>query len=242
MLTTDLLDRLQKRAADPKARTDAPDPEPTEFFSGAFKTVRIGLDGKPPPAPGPLPPPATAADFQAAEKRIGLALPEDLKQLYAQVADGGFGPGDGLAPLADMVERYRKLVASPPGESGQTWPENLLPINLTEPGADCYDLKSGQIILWDEESLADGPDDRTWQRSFRPQAESLSGWLEDWLARPPAAEEAAHTMEKVLLDGLRQHLANLRAMTPQERAEMGLPEEGWEEEMFGHLGVDLKTL
>jgi hypothetical protein len=31
-------------------------------------------------------------------------------------------------------------------------------------------------------------------------------------------------------------------MTPEQRAEMGLPEEGWEKELFGHLGVDLEGL
>ncbi|MDX1486065.1 MAG: hypothetical protein R3229_16460 [Alphaproteobacteria bacterium] len=32
------------------------------------------------------------------------------------------------------------------------------------------------------------------------------------------------------------------APVPGERAEMGLPEEGWEEELFGHLGIDLGKL
>ncbi len=42
----------------------------------------------------------------------------------------------------------------------------------------------------------------------------------------------------MLLDDLRTSLEYWRAMTPEERAEYGLPEVGWEQELFGHLGVD----
>ena len=37
-------------------------------------------------------------------------------------------------------------------------------------------------------------------------------------------------------------LAYWRAKSVEERAEFGLPEEGWEEELFGHLGIDLTKL
>lgn len=243
MLSSDLIERLRNRVADPGARTDAPDMTPeTSFLGGAFKTVRIGLDGGPPPGPAPLASPASAENIAAAEGALGFTLPDDLKQLYADVANGGFGPSGGLAALDALTARYLHLLANPPGERGQEWPENLLPINLTEPGADCYDLTSGQIVFWDEESLADGPSDRVWNRSFKKAAKSLDAWLESWLSEPPMAEQLNRNMEEVLLDGMRATLAYWRAKTPEERAEFGLPEEGWEEELFGHLGIDLKNL
>ncbi len=78
--------------------------------------------------------------------------------------------------------------------------------------------------------------------SFRPQADSLAAWLEDWLGRPPAADAVKQQVEEALLDNLRQTLAYWRAKSPAERAEMGLPEDGWEEDFFGHLGIDLSKL
>ncbi len=47
-------------------------------------------------------------------------------------------------------------------------------------------------------------------------------------------------MEEAMLDHLRSTLAYWRVKSPEERAAMGLPEEGWEEELFGYLGIDLK--
>jgi hypothetical protein len=56
------------------------------------------------------------------------------------------------------------------------------------------------------------------------------------------AETLSQDMEALALESLRRSLAHWRAMTPEQRAEMGLPEEGWEKELFGHLGVDLEGL
>jgi len=141
-----------------------------------------------------------------------------------------------LGPPATSAE------ADPPGEGGQTWPPELLPINLSEPGADCYDVRTGRIAFWDEESLADGPGDRVWKRSFKPAARSLAAWMEDWLSKPPMHEQLNKQLEEARLQGLRTSLAYWRAKTVEERAAMGLPEEGWEEVLFGHLGIDLKKL
>jgi hypothetical protein len=146
MLSTDLIDRLKRRAASPDSRTDAPSQSPeTSLLGGALKIVRVGLDGEPPPGPAPLPPPASPQDVATAEDSLGFALPEELRQLYRGVADGGFGPSGGLASLERVATRYRYFLANPPGEGGQEWPRHLLPINLSEPGADCYDRASGRI-------------------------------------------------------------------------------------------------
>jgi hypothetical protein len=107
---------------------------------------------------------------------------------------------------------------------------------------DCYDLESGQILFWDEESLADGASDEVWKRSFKIIAATLSDWLETWLESPSQEEADRVAMEGHLMEGLRSSLEHWRSLTPAERAQMGLPETGWEKALFGHLGVDLDSL
>jgi hypothetical protein len=41
-----------------------------------------------------------------------------------------------------------------------------------------------------------------------------------------------------MLDSIRQSRGHFAAMTPEQRAGYGLPEEGWEREIGGHLGFD----
>ena len=241
MLSDDFLDRLRRRAADPGTSSCATEAaRKASLLAGALPTVRAGLDGQFPAAPAPLPPPASAADVAAAEAALGFSLPDDLKRLYTAVADGGFGPGPGLASLKDAAARYLELRAGPPGEGGRAWPEALLPIGLSGPGAHCYDLKSGAIVVWNERSLEDGPPGAAWARSFRPEAKSLTAWLRAWLGEPPVADRQERDMEAAMLQSVRQSLAKLRDMPSEERMALGLPDEGWEEELFGHLGHGLK--
>src|SRR5579872_6535768 len=46
-------------------------------------------------------PPATIEQFLATEQSLGFSLPPSLKTLYAQLANGGFGPGFGLMGVVD---------------------------------------------------------------------------------------------------------------------------------------------
>lgn len=50
---------------------------------------------------GPLFPPISLSEVEKAERRIGRRLPELLRRLYTEVANGGFGPDSGLASLTD---------------------------------------------------------------------------------------------------------------------------------------------
>ncbi|MEV8550838.1 SMI1/KNR4 family protein [Streptomyces glaucescens] len=50
---------------------------------------------------GPLFPPISLSEVERAERRIGRRLPDLLRRLYTEVADGGFGPDGGLASLTD---------------------------------------------------------------------------------------------------------------------------------------------
>ena len=120
MLTDDLMERLKTRAGDPATRTDRYDqPGGRRLFGGVFETRVVSVDGTAPAAPDPLPAPAESKDVRDAETRLGRELPADLKQLYTSIANGGFGPGEGLASLDVMADRYLALCAEPQGEG---WP------------------------------------------------------------------------------------------------------------------------
>ena len=237
MISEELLARLRARVADAPRRTDALTGG-TTFGDGAFHTDVVGLDGSRPAPPEAPSRPALPAAIAAAEAQLGFPLPDDLTRLYSSVADGGFGPSGGLASLKDIVAGYVRLLVDPQGEGGQPWPRRLLPIGLSSPGADCYDLESGHIVYWDEESLADGPTDDIWERSFKEQAESLAAWLEAWLARPAAIDLVSQAADEAALTHLRKTLPMLRAMTAEEREAIGISGDDWEESHCRRLGVD----
>ncbi|MEO6217392.1 MAG: SMI1/KNR4 family protein [Sphingomonas sp.] len=251
MLSDDLFRRLQSRAADPERRTDAlPSTRGQTVSVGGFAVRGIDLgallrgetDPHTQPVDTPLAAPLDDETIAAAEARLGFALPPELRRLYAEVADGGFGPGSGLLPLERAVEIYLDRIANPPGLRGQAWPAQLLPITGTDPGNDCIDTGTGEIIYWDEEELADGPSDKVWRRSFKPEAPDLGAWLERWVGKPSPEEAQRAMMADAMRTNLRPTIAYWRAKTPEERKAFGLPETGWEQAMFGHLGIDLSGL
>jgi SMI1 / KNR4 family (SUKH-1) len=124
------------------------------------------------------PPPASPELIKATEARLGFPLPPLLRRLYAEVADGGFGPGSGLLPLAAPKSAHKESLSSSyvdaiSGESpdGLHWPEKLLP--LWDWGCamwSCLDARSdaGPIVTSNEGALTVTP--------F-----TLHTWLEAWL-------------------------------------------------------------
>lgn len=74
---TELIDRLRERARSPKTASD---------------------DGLRPAAPA-VPP----AQVEAAEQRLGVALPALLREIYLTVAAGGIGPGGGLHGIPEAL-------------------------------------------------------------------------------------------------------------------------------------------
>jgi hypothetical protein len=58
---------------------------------------------------GPLFPPISPSEAEKAEGRIGRRLPELLRRVYTEVANGGFGPDGGLASLTDGNRAPRHL-------------------------------------------------------------------------------------------------------------------------------------
>ncbi|HUL05689.1 MAG TPA: SMI1/KNR4 family protein [Candidatus Acidoferrum sp.] len=247
----DLIGRIRQRAGDPATRTDAPPSTRGQTVTVGNLSV-AGLDlgaalrgdlrSTPEGGAAALAPTASEATIADAERQLGFALPQPLRQLYRQVANGGFGPGAGIMPLEDVVSSYLELLATPPGRRGQKWPIRLLPVRRDDPGLCCVDVDNGEVIFWDEEELAAGASDKVWRRSFKPEAPDLGAWFGRWLDSPSPEQRTKDAMQKGMLDAIRISLVHWRAKTPEERAAFGLPEKGWEEKLFGHLGIDLSKL
>jgi hypothetical protein len=213
--------------------------------------VRFG--GKAPSAT--LPEPPDEARLAAAENRIGRLLPQELRQLYS-IADGGFGPGDGLFPLKEMVSRYVEMTCEPFGPLGQPWPSNLLPIFEEDPVLLCLDLDTGGMMAWDPEEIEDDESDADWKRSFKAEAPSLAALMDKWLGAPTLEEDTAAMLSKAKADYLAKPRSPVTGfpmeLEPSDQAEgeitflahsealrkdFGLPETGWEDEIRRRHGL-----
>ncbi|MGE3691834.1 MAG: SMI1/KNR4 family protein [Novosphingobium sp.] len=194
-----------------------------------------------------------------AEARIGRTFPEELRQLYA-IADGGFGPGEGLFTLAELVDRHFELTSAPFGPMGQEWPANLLPLFDENPVLVCLDLDSGEVVAWDPEDIEDEESEADWQRSFKREQASLAELMGDWLERPTFGEAAEDPIQAAMrqwtdreqrpspVTGLPMQLddpagqaeAEIRFLTYSDadmRRSYGLPEVGWEDEVRRRHGL-----
>ena len=74
--------------------------------------------------------PAAVADLEGA---LGFPLPLALRRVCCEVADGGFGPGQGLLSLQAAADLYRQLRTSEIVPRGSEWPAGLLPVVDRDP-------------------------------------------------------------------------------------------------------------
>lgn len=194
------------------------------------------------PAQPTLPAPASPAAIEAAEGELGDSLPIALRRAYLEVADGGFGPGAGLLPLAAAMAVYLSYVADSPGPRRSTWPRGVLPVTEREPGHYCVEVRTGRVLDWDPEDLRERSNDAAWQRTFSEVAPSVEAWLTTWVCSRTQAEETAERMAEIMarsqVEEARKARAHIAAMTPEARAAMGLPEVGWERVVWGGIGLD----
>jgi hypothetical protein len=191
------------------------------------------------PAERTLPAPATAAALDRVEAQLGLPLPALLRRLYLEVADGGFGPEGGLLSAADMASAYLELRAGSPSEvEDDEWPQGLLPLVAVEAGHACLDAATGRIHESDFDEVG-GEDDGevSFGLVIREVAPSLAAWLTVWLDAPAPPSHGA-TVHGSMIQMARDSRARIAAMTPEQRAAMGLPETGWEQAVWGGLGLE----
>lgn len=146
--------------------------------------------GRPLPWPYQRHRPATPAQLDESQQRLGFRLPVAVRQLYGLVANGGFGPGYGLLGLVDgavdefdetAVDSYlarRREVAEDPRSH---WPWGLLPFcNWGCHIYSCVDCRPG-IPTPPMVVFAPGGD-RDWSWAFVGEGRTLSRWLQGWIA------------------------------------------------------------
>lgn len=190
------------------------------------------------PAEAPLPPPSTAAALDQAEAQLGLPLPGFLRRVYLEVADGGFGPGAGLLSAAELVASHRELRSSPPSEAeDDEWPGDVLPLVASDEGHYCLETSTGRV-LESEYDEVESDDDVTFRLALREIAPSLQAWLAGWLDAAPASSPPVAVLQDHMVEAARAARARIAAMTPAQRAEMGLPEQGWERIVWGGIGLE----
>ena len=123
--------------------------------------------------------PTTVADVDRAEKKLGFALPEELRSFFLQRPKMRRKCAERYS-VSEAVHEYRMLTKRPYGPNGQDWPRNLFPFADMLPGYASFDLDSGTVVEWDPEDLGE-EDDRPilWDRSFLPTGMTLEQWLAD---------------------------------------------------------------
>lgn len=241
-----LLDRVRERALDPDQRTPMAraDQAPGGLMSALLRPLGLKIIDSPGPgaammwrgASGKLGRPATERDFAAAEEQLGFALPAPLRQLYG-IADGGFGPtGAGLFPLAQLVREYREKTSRPEGPVGEPWLAKLLPLCDDDPAQSCLDLETGKIVEYDVQRMDhEGPGQ--WRRSFAPEADSLSHWLECWLGAPDALTQFQQEERKAKAEWASEAIRKFEAMSDEQRASHGLVGPDWRDEIRRRIGL-----
>jgi hypothetical protein len=207
---------------------------------GHARATQIAADMRTPASPE-LPQRATEELLAAAESRLGFGFPVGLRQVLAEVADGGFGPGAGLFGADRIADAYARVVRDGPDTWGHEWPAGLLPVVDRDPGFDCVEAPTGRVVNWDPEDLRERSSGRSWQRSFSEIAPSVEAWLGAWVASQTLEERMAERMQSSMLEQAREARARIRAMSPDERRAMGLPDVGWERVVWGGLGWNEET-
>jgi hypothetical protein len=128
-----------------------------------------------------LPEPVCADDVRAVEQLVGHPMPQLLRRLYLEVANGGFGSwdvvsltdtGDWFSDCADIAEAYRDFAD----------PESPLPsgiVPLMDRGGAMWaliDFRTADGQMWDWDPNLCCP-----EHALAPLGQSLAEWLTDWL-------------------------------------------------------------
>ena len=192
------------------------------------KAVSIGASMSTPVATA-LPAVASAEALAALEAAIGVPLPPFLRRLYAEVADGGFGPGGGLLGANRAAAAYGRMREGSELPRGRSWPGALLPVVERDPGFTCVDCTSpdGRVVDWDPEELGEFAGEKAFAKSFIELAPSVEAWLTEWVGSKTQAEQQAEMMQNAMANARAQSRAYFKSMTPEQKAAYGLTDEEW---------------
>jgi|GEM_PF-864460 len=152
---------------------------------------------------------ATDAQIAATEAALGYPLPAMLRELYLEVANGGFGPDYGIYGVQggwsmdeddhyftlDQWRRYERRgrnttdvslsalgldLTAPCEVPGRLRPVALIPVCYSGCGADTsVDFETGEVYLVGSTNIHDG--DGNYSIVLHPIARSVEEWLELWL-------------------------------------------------------------
>ena len=201
------------------------------------------------PSERPLPAGATPEALDAAEARMGVTIPPLLRRLYAEVANGGFGPGSGIIGIKGgwpddhgrtIEDLFEMMSEGDPDEPTWNWPAGLVPIVDSSPVWTCVHTSNhgGRVVDFDHEEVEYGG----WDASFSEVAPSLHEWLTTWVGSRPAhevqREEMAAQMATSEVETARQAREAIGRMSIEERRAMGLPDVGWEQVVWGGIGLE----
>ena len=182
-----------------------------------------------------LPAPAEPATIARAEAELGRSLPPFLSRVYAEIADGGFGPGGGLLALDGALAAYARMRSGEELPRGRTWPDALLPVVERDPGFYCVDTTSadGRVVDWDPEELGESSGEAAFARSFADESSSVEAWLGTWVGGQTQAEQHAEMMQDAMANAMEQSRAAYAAMTPEQKAQWGLTDDEWKDLLGG---------
>jgi cell wall assembly regulator SMI1 len=194
----ELIGRIRARIADDARRTGDGDylRMPADFRARCrsgepliWRPLTGWMDEQAAAELAPLKPiePLKEAAVAKIEKSLGFGLPDELRQLYLEIGDGGFGPYNGVRRLSNWARDYSKLRAELPAERGREWPEALLPIVYRQGKRICVDRTSGAVVLWTKPPKR--ASEKKWLASFVPQSPSVGEWLERWVDTPTQIED-----------------------------------------------------
>lgn len=187
---------------------------------------------------------ATRAEVDRVETALGVTLPPFVARLYTEVGDGGFGPGQGLIGLEQLVRETRELRSGGVLPRGRAWPPALLPIVDRDPGWFCLDAVAGTIVEWDPEELDERSGEERFRRSFSEVSPSMEAWLARWLRRMAAADRKPSAEDRWARmaaraqtpEGMARQEAKTRAyleqMSPEDRKRWGL------DALYPDIGLD----
>jgi hypothetical protein len=147
---------------------------------------------------GPAHRPATRAEVEQAERRLGFPLPASLRRLLLEVANGGIGPvpllgvgagrrspeGDDLVGVYEGLRGPRPSHPERPGgrrlaATVDAWPVAVLPLAEARDGVVfCIDARGGEVLSAEGHGCELGIGHARW---LQREAASLEEWLARWL-------------------------------------------------------------
>jgi len=131
-------------------------------------------------------PPVSAEVLAEAEARLGFPLPPQLRALYTQIGDGGYGPGRGLHYLLGddwslVAHAEHKCVAGAAAGDPSWWPPRLVEfVSWGGHYTSCVDCSGPPYPVWFYDPDCN-VEDATQADYLYPEADSLEDWLWAWL-------------------------------------------------------------